>query len=272
MPKDYSELQAAIHRGEITFLHAVEGTHSLGRNHANTSDYLKNLKALQDKGVCQMTLAHFYPNDVTSQINGFPLTIKKFLQCQYTSNPTEGLTAIGEEVIREMLDIGMIVDLTHSTLPARCKVHEINSSRGDNKRPLVFSHNGVREMFCDQSTADRFCNPDKEEIIKTNMCNGVIGLIADNYWVFGQEEKFLQNNPVILKLFETIDFIHNVTGTYDNIAIGTDYDGFTDPSDDIQDPSKLPALTQALLSHMELSQVEKILGGNALRVLREGWR
>ncbi len=73
-------------------------------------------------------------------------------------------------------------------------------------------------------------------------------------------------------MFETIDFIHNVTGTYDNIAIGTDYDGFTDPSDDIQDPSKLPALTQALLSHMELSQVEKILGGNALRVLREGWR
>jgi membrane dipeptidase len=273
IPKYYSELQAAIYRSEIAFLLAIEGAHSLGRNHEKTSDYLVNLRALWDAGVCQMTLAHFYPNDVTYQLNGFPPTIRKFLDCQNTSNPTEGLTAIGEEVVKEMLNIGMIVDLTHSTLPARCRVYEINRSRGDNKRPLVFSHNGVQEGFLDQSNPDKFYNPNREEIIEISMCNGVIGLIADNYWIFGQEEKFLQNNPVIPKLLETIDFIHDVTGTYDNIAIGTDYDGFTDSSDDIKDPSELPVLTQALLNHIgSPSQVELILGGNALRVLREGWR
>jgi membrane dipeptidase len=273
IPKDYSKLQAAICRGEIAFLHAIEGAHSLGRNHASTSDYLENLKALQNKGVCQMTLAHFYPNDVTFQLNGFPPTIKKLLQCQNTSNPTEGLTAIGEDVVREMLDIGMIVDLAHSTLPARTRVYEINNSRGDNKRPLVFSHNGVQEMFRDQSNLDKLYNPKKEEIIKISECNGVIGLIADNYWIYGEEEKPFPESKVIPKLLETIDFIHDVTGTYDNIAIGTDYDGFTDSSDDIQDPSELPVLTQALLNHIgSPSQVELILGGNALRVLREGWK
>jgi microsomal dipeptidase-like Zn-dependent dipeptidase len=100
----------------------------------------------------------------------------------------------------------------------------------------------------------------------------VIGLIADNYWVFGEEEKFLEHNPVIPKLIETIDYIHHITGTYENIAIGTDYDGFTDTSDDLRDPSEMPNLTRALLNHIsDPAQVKSVLGGNALRVLKEGW-
>ncbi len=272
IPKNCDELQKSIDKGEIAFLHAVEGAHSLGRNHQDTSDYLNNLKMLQDKGVCQMTLAHFYPNDVTYQVNGIPPTVRKFLDCQNTSNLTKGLTNIGEAVVREMLKIGMVVDLAHSTPLARKKVYEINSSLGDNKRPLVFSHVGVQKLFSDQSSLDKFYNLDEDEIREILNCHGVIGLIADNYWVFGQEEKFLQYNPVISKLIETINYIHDVTGTYENIAIGTDYDGFTDTSDDLLDPSEMPNLTQALLYHIkDPAQVKLILGGNALRVLKEGW-
>jgi microsomal dipeptidase-like Zn-dependent dipeptidase len=272
VPKKYDDLQKAIDRGEIAFLHAVEGAHSLGRKQPDVSDYLNNLKTLQDKGVCQLTLAHFYPNDVTCQVNGIPPTVRKFLECKNTSNLTKGLTAVGEAVVREMLNIGMVVDLTHSTPPARRKVYEINSALGDNKRPLVFSHGGIQELFRGQYNSDKFYNPDKVEIEEISRCNGVIGLIADNYWVFGQEEKFLQCNPVIPKLLETIDFIHEVTGSYENIAIGTDYDGFTDTSDDLKDPSEMPNLTRALLDHInDPAQVKLILGGNVLRVLKEGW-
>jgi microsomal dipeptidase-like Zn-dependent dipeptidase len=97
-------------------------------------------------------------------------------------------------------------------------------------------------------------------------------LIADNYWIFGEEEGLFEDNPVIPKLIETIDYIHSITGTYENIAIGTDYDGFTDTSDDLKDPSKMPKLTKALLKNLQdPEQVKLILGGNALRVLREGW-
>ena len=272
MPKNGDELQKAIDKGEIAFLHAVEGAHSLGRNHKDTSDYLNNLKMLQDKGVCQMTLAHFYPNDVTYQVNGIPPTVSKFLDCRNPSNLKKGLTDIGEAVVREMLKIGMVVDLTHSTPLARKKVYEINSSLGDNKRPLVFSHVGVQKLFSDQSSSDKLYNPNEDEIREIHKCRGVIGLIADNYWLFGQEEKFLQYNPGIPKLIETIDYIHDITGTYENIAIGTDYDGFTDTSDDLEDPSEMPNLTQALLYHIkDPEQVKMILGGNALRVLKEGW-
>ncbi len=272
IPKNCDELQKSIERGEIAFLHAIEGAHCLGRNHQNTSDYLNNLRMLQDKGVCQMTLAHFYPNDVTYQITGIPPTIRKFLECQNTSNPEKGLTDIGEAVVKEMLKIGMLVDLTHSTPLARKKVFEINRSLGDNKKPLVFSHAGVQKLFKDQSSSDKLYGLAEDEITEIHHCHGVIGLIADNYWVFGQEEKFLEYNPVIPKLIETIDYIHDMTGTYENIAVGTDYDGFTDTSDDLLDPSEMPNLTRALLNHIkDRAQVKLILGGNALRVLKEGW-
>lgn len=270
--KNCDELQRSIEKGEIVFLHAVEGAHCLGRSHRDTSDYLNNLRIFQEKGVCQMTLAHFYPNDVSYQINGIPPTIRKFLDCKNTSSPEKGLTDIGEAVVKEMLKIGMVVDLTHSTPLARKKVYEINRSLGDNRRPLVFSHVGVQELFSDQSSPDKLYNVDRNEIAEIHHCHGVIGLIADNYWVFGEEEKSFQYNPAIPKLIKTIDYIHGITGTYENIAVGTDYDGFTDTSDDLKDPSEMPNLTRALLDHInDPSQVKLILGGNALRVLREGW-
>jgi len=73
-----------------------------------------------------MTLAHFYPNNVANQITGIPPTVRKLLGCKNTSNPEEGLTDIGDAVVREMLKIGMIVDLTHATPLARKEVFEIN--------------------------------------------------------------------------------------------------------------------------------------------------
>jgi microsomal dipeptidase-like Zn-dependent dipeptidase len=272
IPKNCNELEMSIDKGEIAFVHAIEGAHSLGRNHQNTSDYLNNLSIVHGKGVCQMTLAHFYPNDLTYQITGIPPTIRKFLECNHTSNPGKGLTDIGEAVVKEMLKIGMIVDLTHSTPLARKKVYEINRSLGGNIRPLVFSHAGVQKLFKDQSNLDKFYNLDDDEIREIHNCHGVIGLIADNYWVFGEEEKLFEYNPVVPKLIETIDYIHSITGSYENIAVGTDYDGFTDTSDDLADPSKMPNLTRALLYHIkDPAQVKSILGGNALRVLKEGW-
>jgi microsomal dipeptidase-like Zn-dependent dipeptidase len=151
-------------------------------------------------------------------------------------------------------------------------VFEINRSLGDKRRPLVFSHAGVQKLFKDQSSSDKLYGLAEDEITEIHHCHGVIGLIADNYWVFGQEEKFLEYNPVIPKLIETIDYIHDMTGTYENIAVGTDYDGFTDTSDDLLDPSEMPNLTRALLNHIkDRAQVKLILGGNALRVLKEGW-
>ena len=63
------------------------------------------------------------------------------------------------------------------------------------------------------------------------------------------------------------------------IGIGTDFDGFTDPPDEIVDMSQIPRLTRYLaclrdgLGSKKYSDedIQKILGGNALRLLLSGW-
>jgi membrane dipeptidase len=58
----------------------------------------------------------------------------------------------------------------------------------------------------------------------------------------------------------------------DAVGLGTDFDGFTEPPSDLLNAAQLPRLTQRLLAEgFSGDQVQKMLGGNALRVLREGW-
>ena len=56
-------------------------------------------------------------------------------------------------------------------------------------------------------------------------------------------------------------------------GIGTDFEGFTDPPDEIVDTSQLPRLTQYLLSTgYKEETIKKFLGANALEILLKGWK
>ena len=58
----------------------------------------------------------------------------------------------------------------------------------------------------------------------------------------------------------------------DYVGLGTDLDGFTTPPEDLKDASEMPRLTQRMIVEgYSADRINKILGGNALRVLREGW-
>jgi membrane dipeptidase len=96
-----------------------------------------------------------------------------------------------------------------------------------------------------------------------------------NYWLMPHETQLGLN--FISRTIEQL--IHAAGGRTDHVAIGTDFDGFTDPPDDLKDASELPRLTERLMAEMlSLSQrkytdedIRKIIGENALKVLREGW-
>jgi membrane dipeptidase len=69
----------------------------------------------------------------------------------------------------------------------------------------------------------------------------------------------------------TIEHFIKVAGI-EHVSIGSDFDGFTDPPDDLKDASELPKLTQRLIAEgYPEDDIIKILGGNALRTLRDGW-
>lgn len=169
-----------------------------------------------------------------------------------------------------MLDKGIVVDFVHSTPNARKKIFEINDNRGTEKRPLVFSHTGIQTLYFHP------LNPSDEEILKIQECGGVIGMIFDNYFQRGFEEDdfpFWDFNPDngVKHIINTIKYIHKLTGTYDNIAIGSDLDGFTDPPDDLYNLSRMSVLKKELKKNFGNSATNKILGKNVYRVLQNGW-
>jgi len=70
------------------------------------------------------------------------------------------------------------------------------------------------------------------------------------------------------KIVEHIDHIAKVAGV-DHVGLGSDSDGATMPLG-MEDASKLPKLTDALLKKgYSDADVEKILGGNILRVMEQ---
>jgi membrane dipeptidase len=233
----------------VAFIHNVEGAHSL-------SGDLANLDHLFDRGVAYLTIAHFYPNEAVSPTFPYPESVQKLGCFKGGRNLAEGLSQFGEDLVEKMIELGVILDIAHCTPPARQKIYEIVDSR----RPIIASHVGAYEI-----------NPSPYNLKDWEMCKiadsgGVVGIIFMNYWLMPHETKRGLNF-----IARTINHCVNVAGI-EHVGIGTDFDGFTDPPDDIKDASELERLTQRLIAEgYDEEQIDKIWGSNALRVLRDGW-
>lgn len=244
------EIRRARSDGVIAVVHAVEGAHSLAGR-------VENVEALANRGVCMLTLAHFYANEVAAPVVGIPPDMQK-LGCFKAPKDLElGLGPIGPAVVEEMLRLGVVVDLTHCTPRARAEVYAICGT----SRPLVFSHVGVQPL------ADDPMSPTGAEIRRIAETGGVVAVIFMNYWL-GEHDSTNGIEAIVATIRRIVD-----VGGVDTVAVGSDFDGFTDPPDDLVDISKMPRLTDALLRDgFGETEIEKILGGNMMRVLRDGWR
>jgi membrane dipeptidase len=249
---DVASIRAA---GKLAVVHAVEGAHVLeGRVEA--------LDELARRGVAVLTLAHFFDNGVVAQTEGgIPkdMLIRKLCRFDFRWHQPAALTPFGREVVRRMGQLGMIVDLAHATPAARAAVlAEVGTAR-----PVVATHVGVARY-----NPDPYCLAD-DELRAIAATGGLVGVIFMTYWL-------RQPHPPaegLDAIWRTIEHVRAVTGSFDHVALGTDFDGFTDPPDDLRDASFLPRVTALLLARgVAEADVFKILGGNAQRVLATGWR
>lgn len=273
--RNFSALEQGIAQNKTVFIHTIEGAHQLGRG-LEAQEYVKHIGQLEQRGVAMLTLCHFYPNDITTPTEGLPPGQKKLLGMQYTPQDSP-LTSTGRKVVEALLKSRIIVDLTHTNPTARKEIFDMNEE-GPN-RPLVFSHTGVRALFKDKEHPHfSLISPDDEELLRIRDCNGLAGVVWMNYFLCGREEKPLSSKDEGLKLLlATIRHIVQVTGSFDHVAIGTDMDGMIDPPDDLYDCSMLGTFRDALFGHKEYlgatdADIEKILGGNITRVLKEVWQ
>lgn len=241
--------------GRIAVVHAVEGGHVI-------EDRIDNLDELSRRGVAVLTLSHFFDNGIAAQTDGgIPRTmfIRQLCPFNFRWSQPSALTPFGRDVVRRMDQLRMIVDVTHCTPDARAAVFaEMGPSR-----PVVATHVGVQQLNPDPyNLADH-------ELREVARRNGLVGVIFMTYWL---RQPHPPEDGLDL-IWRTLEHVHTVTGSFDHVAIGTDFDGFTDPPDDVRDASMLPAVTGMLLERgMAEADVKKVLGGNAQRVLAAGWR
>lgn len=68
--------------------------------------------------------------------------------------------------------------------------------------------------------------------------------------------------------------LHEWSGdSWQHVAIGTDFDGFTDPPDDCDSEAQLPVIREMLADKgLSTEEADAVLEGNARRVLRSAWR
>ena len=255
--------------GKIASLIGMEGGHSIANS-------LATLRMMYDLGARYMTITHNRTLDWADAAGDDP--------------QHDGLTEFGEEVIREMNRLGMMVDLSHTT-PATMK-DAIRVSEA----PIMFSHSNARAL----SGHPRNVPDDVLQLTKEN--NGIVMVTfvetftSEERRVFFAERAAYQSKmqylypgePDSVSLYmqqwdsereapkstleqvaDHIDHIRNQIGV-DYIGIGGDYDGIPTLPLGLEDVTTYPDLFAELLARGYSDEdLRKIAGLNMLRVLRD---
>jgi N-acyl-D-amino-acid deacylase len=266
-----SDVERIQQSGKIASLIGVEGGHAIDNS-------IENLRRLRKLGAAYMTLTH---SDNLS-----------WADSATDERQLGGLSPFGEEIVREMNRLGMLVDLSHVS-PETMK-HALRVSTA----PVIFSHSSARAI------ADHPRNvPD--DVLRLTARNG--GVVMVNFFSGfvvptsartlaqstaalrllrkehpGEDDykearqKWFRDHPLepgtLHDLVDHIDHIVRVAGI-DHVGIGSDFDGVTMLPAQLEDVSTYPIITQELLNRgYTAAEIHKILSGNVLRVLRAAER
>lgn len=256
--------------GKIAAVLTIESGHAI-------ADDLSVLRMYHRLGVRSMTLSHFRNNNWADSSTDKPRH--------------NGLTDFGKEVVREMNRLGMIVDISHvsdkafydamavTTKPviashSSCRaISDLPRNMTDDMIRAVAKNGGVVGInfgggFLHPKDAERYRNRINTSAgLEPNLKGADLDEFARKEFIAG----YLKMEPTASSLDDVVkhvDHIVKIAGI-DHVGIGSDYDGIGSVPKGLEDISKMPALTAALLKKgYTESDILKILGGNHLRVLR----
>ena len=254
--------------GKIASLMGVEGGHSIENS-------IGKLKELFARGARYMTLTHGDTLD--------------WADAATDDSKSDGLSPFGEEIVREMNRMGMLVDLSHVSPATMSDALDVTTA------PIIFSHSSA------MSIANHPRNvPD--DILRRVQSNG--GIVMINFFsgfvvpesaknmkdMFGVRREFekefgsdsdLAKNAMLKWrsshpiypgdasiVVEHIDHVAKIAGV-DHVGLGSDYDGIEVVPKGLEDVSTYPLLTELLLRKgYSENDIHKIMSGNMMRVLK----
>lgn len=232
-----SDIQRANKENKISAILAIEGGQSIEND-------INNLHIFYDLGVRIMTLTW----KSTDWADASQQAIKH-----------NGLTDLGKTVVKEMNKLNMIIDVSHSADKTVLDVLKVSSD------PIMASHSCAKAL-CDhpRNLNDKLI----KDIAKAGgvICVNFYPLFLDQKFKTDTEKKLKPKPPSYMKVIDHIDHIVQVGGI-DCVGLGSDFDGIDAVPSGLEDASKMPKITSALLErgyHQE--EILQIMGGNFLRI------
>ena len=262
------DVRRIFDQGKIGVLIGLEGGHAIEGS-------LDLLRAYYDLGVRYITLTHWASHDWADAATDEPRW--------------QGLRpGFGEDVIREMNRLGVLVDLSHVSDSTMVDAMRIS------RAPVIYSHSSARSL-------DRHVRNVPDDILRRLGTNG--GIIMVNYapdyvsedlrlWSVRADsvrdslrESFVDDTAGMRAAFrdwrdanprpdatlsQVADHIDHLVATagIDHVGIGSDFDGIGFTPVGLEDVSTFPDLVAELVRRGHPDEdIRKILGGNLLRVL-----
>ena len=252
--------------GRIASLIGMEGGHSIDNS-------LGALRMFYELGARYMTLTHSQNVPWADASTDTPAV--------------GGLSPFGEEVVREMNRLGMLVDLSHVSPDTMEDAIRVSAA------PVIFSHSSARALTdVPRNVPDSVLRtiPENGGIVMVTFVPGFLSPAAARWNVAQTAERdrlrqtldeaavktrlaeWTLANPVpratLSDAADHIDHIRKVAGI-DHIGLGGDFDGISTVPEGLEDVSTYPALTAELLRRGYSDEdIRKINGRNVLRVMR----
>ncbi len=266
------DVEHVFKKGRIASMIGMEGGHSVDSS-------LATLRMMYALGARYMTLTHNNHTPWADAAAAAPVH--------------GGLTRFGEEMVREMNWLGMLVDLSHVSPGTMEDAVRVAAA------PVIFSHSSARAI------ADVPRNvPD--DILRLMPKNGGVVMVSfvpgftspavvaydkrasdeqarlqqampnDHAGVNKAMDTWRKANPApratVAQVADHIDHIRKLAGI-DHIGLGGDFDGITEVVQGLEDVSTYPALTAELLKRGYTDDdIKKVIGLNVLRAMRQAER
>ena len=262
------DVERIFRKGRIASLVGMEGGHSIDNS-------LGALRMFYQLGARYMTLTHSRNVPWADSCSDEPVL--------------GGLSSFGEQVVREMNSLGMLVDLSHTSPETMSDAIRVSEA------PVIFSHSAARAL----NDVPRNVPDDVLKMLPENggvvMVTFVPAFLSRQVaeWTSAQasEESRLKiqfpkdgsavkaglaewgaANPApratIKDAADHIDHIRKIAGI-DHIGLGSDFDGISAVVQGLEDVSTYPALTAELLRRgYKDDEIVKITGQNILRVMK----
>ncbi|MCG6920555.1 MAG: dipeptidase [Acidobacteria bacterium] len=261
-----ADVERIIEAGRVASLLGIEGGHAIENS-------LGALRAFHSLGAGYMTLTHSATLDWADASGQEPRH--------------GGLTRFGEEVVREMNRLGMLVDLSHTSPDTMADALRVAEA------PVIFSHSSARAL-CDhhRNVPDAILRrlPENGGVV---MVTFVASFISPEYAAaslplsneYEERTKDIRDprererirseirarlpRVTIGEVADHVEHVRRVAGV-DHVGLGGDFDGNESWPEGLDDVSTYPNLFAELIRRgWSEADLAKLANGNILRVMKQ---